>query len=86
MCVCVVCTLDSSWYVCVLCVRVHMCVPDCMECCLFATCLPNSDALREYQEEKATYLTCGEMKKKGILRQESELRIETRGGEGGYMW
>ena len=54
-----------------------------MECSLFATCLPEadgvSDALREYQEEKAKYLTRGEMKKKGILRQESEVRVETWG-------
>ena len=58
---------------------------------LFATCLTEagnvSDVLREYQEEKAKYLTRGEMKKKGMLKQENEVRnVNTGEGGGGRMW
>ena len=61
--------------VCVLCVCVCVCV--CVHLEVFTVCLTEavevSDALREYQEEKAKYLTRGEMKKKRMLKQEDEV-------------
>ena len=62
-----------------VCVCVCVCVCGRMYAMVFAACLTEagevSDVLREYQEEKAKYLTRGEMKKKGILKQESQVRI-----------
>ena len=82
MCLCDVCVL--------VCVCVCVCVFVSTYDVLFATCLTEagnvSDVLREYQEEKAKYLTRGEMKKKGMLKQENEVRnVNTGEGGGAYV-